>query len=139
MPGPLARVDDPWGIAWQARMLTRRLEAARPAVPDSAWIGLHREDLRERRDETLPVLCSRLQIPREDRLVRRMQLLNEQPAGATSPPETSKWRSENATEVRGLLPRIAAAAPARGYRVDPDRGDFEIRRREAAPPPVGAA
>ena len=42
------------------------------------------------------------------------------------PRPAEKWREENATEIRELLPRIAELAAESGYRVDPESGEFEI-------------
>lgn len=120
----------------QWERISGAIEAARTAVPSRRWVDVYLEDLRDQPDETLSFLCERLEIANEERLAHELKRLNENPAHASSPPIASKWRHEHAREVRELLPRIAAAAPERGYLVNPTSGESEILRlgRERIPP-----
>jgi hypothetical protein len=113
--------------------ISRAIEDSRPYVPPSRWIDLHVEDLGARPAETLAALCAQVGLAADEGMARRLEQLLEHPAGAMSPPGRSKWRRDNHSEIAELLPRIAAAAPARGYRVDEETGESEIDR------PAGAA
>lgn len=112
----------------QWERMSGAIEGSRGIVPESRWIDVCLEDLRERPSETLAELCERLGIASDGGLRGRLEQLNRSPAEATSSPERGKWRRENPEEIGRLLPRIAAAAPARGYRVDPESGAAEPLR-----------
>lgn len=117
------------------------IESSRALVPESSWIDVHLEELRQQPEATLARLCEGLGIAATDAMAERLRELNVNPAGASSRPAVSKWRQENPNEIRGLLPRIAAASAGRGYRIDAASGDFEIGPSsrptgvESGPPP----
>ena len=117
---------------WDA--ISRAIEDARPLVAPARWVDVHLEDLRARPDATLAALCGAAGIAADARVERRLEELLERPASALSPPAASKWRRDNPAEVGELLPRIAAASPARGYLVDESSGEFErVGPRRASP------
>lgn len=116
----------------QWNQCTRALERARELVPPSRWIDVSFEEFLAEPSESLARICAGVDIQVEPALERKLDELVAVPVNALSGPRSSKWRTENADEIRPLLPRIAAAAPARGYRVDEQTGEFELTRRAVA-------
>lgn len=101
------------------------IEKARPLVPSGQWTDLYLENLLADPAGELMRLCERIGIDPEPVRPRLTELLAE-PENATTTPGIGKWRDEHRAEIERLLPRIAELAPARGYRVDPCSGEFEV-------------
>ena len=100
--------------------------ACRSLVRADRWIDVPLERLREAPDEMLERIGERVGLDPEPELLCRLDELLQAPPNAASPPGHEKWRTDNAEEVGALLPRIAVAAAAAGYEIDPGSGDFRV-------------
>ena len=116
--------------------VTKAIEEGRRLVPPSRWLDVYLEELVERPRETMAHICQWVGISFEPVLERKLEEVLARPVKATSPPRRSKWRTENADEIRSMLPEIAAAASTRGYAVDPLTGDVEPKRPTERSPRV---
>lgn len=104
----------------------RGIAAGRAAIPAEHFTEIHLERLVEDPRGHLERLSERLEIELEPALEERLRELIAHPVNALSPPRPEKWKDENHREIAELLPRIAAAAGAAGYRVDPSTGEVSI-------------
>lgn len=106
------------------------IEEARRIVPAAQWVECHFEDLLVRPEATLRNLCRDLDVAPDALVAAKLLELVRNPVNALTPPGDEKWRTDNAEEIRALLPRIALQAPRLGYTVDPLTGacDWPTRR-----------
>lgn len=114
---------------WQQHAET--IAQMRREVPPSQWMEIHFEELLARPEETLERICRAVDIRNTPVLRLKLDALTKQPVNALSSPRRDKWRRDNESEIRALLPRIAELAPLLGYRVDAQSGDCEIESEAA--------
>ncbi len=107
----------------QWRQLAVGIDQARALVAPDRWTEIYFDDLIAHPAPTLERICGRIGIPLEPALESKMAELVAEPVNALARPGRAGWRDRNADEVTALLPRIAAAAPRAGFRVDPETGD----------------
>jgi hypothetical protein len=98
------------------------LEEARRIVSTTQWLEVAFEDLLSKPEETFRLVCERLEVTMEPGLRDKLGELVAHPINALTPPGHEKWRSQNADEVRALLPSILEPSARLGYRLDPDTG-----------------
>lgn len=110
----------------QWEQCTKAISAARDMVPASRWLELHFEQLLIQPDETLLRICEAIDIQKSQILHEKLETLIAQPVNALSAPAIGKWRGQNEQEISQLLPQLASIAPEAGYRLDAERGQFEI-------------
>jgi hypothetical protein len=98
------------------------IDKARGSVPNDQWVELFLEDVLRHPDDTMHTLYSRIGIASEPALDAKLTELLANPINSMSPAGHEKWRSQNAAEIRTLLPGIAEHASRLGYIVDPTTG-----------------
>lgn len=106
----------------QWREYVERVDQARRLLPAGQWHEFHFEDLLARPEATVRDLCARVGLAVDAGMIAKLEDLVKNPINSMSAPGHEKWRTENADEVRALLPRIAEHAPRLGYVVDPVGG-----------------
>jgi hypothetical protein len=110
----------------QWEQCVRGLQTGRALVPPSRWSEIFFEDLLAAPHETLATICEAIGIEADGSLVSRLMELLANPVNALSAPGTNKWRHDNLRELAEILPQIASLAPASGFNVDPESGEYQI-------------
>ena len=119
---PLAEVCT---LQWES--ISAAIERARERAPaTSRWVDVHLERLVAEPAAVAAELAEAIEIPAEESFTRAVEHVSANPANALGAPRLGRWREENAKALTALLPRISALASPRGYRVDPQTGEFEL-------------
>lgn len=111
---------------WQQYVTS--IAAARHATAPDQWFECHLEDLLTDPEHTSRRIYGALGIRDTPELASTLADLLRNPVNAMTVPRAEKWRSEHCDAVGALLPRLAEACRAIGYRIDPASGDCAIER-----------
>jgi len=106
----------------QWREYVERIVEARRIVPAGQWIEFHFEDVLAHPESTMADLYQRLGLVPDAGMAAKLEELLANPINTLSPPGHEKWRTQNAEEVRALLPKISRLAPELGYTIDSASG-----------------
>jgi hypothetical protein len=91
------------------------------AVEPSRWAVVRYEELVSAPEAEVARLVEFLDIPYEARIGERASAVARTPINVVTPPERGKWRRENPTEIRAILPLIEPTMERLGYETDADR------------------
>lgn len=102
------------------------IKQARAATPDGLWVECHLEHFLSDPTRTSERVYSSLGISGEPALAAALEELLANPVNSLTAPGEEKWRTQNASAIYPLLPRIASRGRTIGYNVNPVTGEYEI-------------
>jgi hypothetical protein len=95
------------------------LETSKTIGPER-WTGTRYEDLVEDPEAEVKRIVDFLELPYEREVAARVAAVKTTPINVVTPPETGKWRRENPTEIKAIIPLIRPTMEALGYGFDED-------------------
>lgn len=112
----------------QWRQCVAGIEESRLLVPQSRWHEVYFEEFLADPQEATQQICEAIDIPFDSLIRDKLSQSVANPVNALSPHINDKWRRDNESEIRRLLPRIAEAAAVSGYQIGADSGLSSISR-----------
>lgn len=90
------------------------------ALPPDRWTKIRYEDLVDRPLDEVGRVLGFLELPPDEEVLGKARALNSTPINVVTPPERGKWKRENPSELRNVLPMIEQTMARLGYAIDED-------------------